>query len=203
VPAAVLPIDPRRPGPALLRRAAEVLRGGGLVVFPTETFYGIAADTANPKALERLAALKGREAGKAFGLILAAAGEADRLAAAITPAARGLMARHWPGPLTLVLAARPGLHPSLVLAGGVALRVSPHPVAAGLAAALGRAVTATSANPAGGRPPASLAELDPVIAEGVDLILDAGPTPGGPASTVADARGERPVVLREGAVGLD
>ncbi len=202
MPAVVLNIDPRLPGPALLARAAGVLRGGGLVVFPTETLYGIAADHANPRALERLAGLKGREPGKAFGLILASAGEADQLSAEVTPLARGLMA-HWPGPLTLVLAARDGLHPSLVLKGGVALRLSPHPVAAGLAAALGRAITATSANPAGGAAPASLTELDPAIAEGVDLILDAGPTPGGPASTVADARGERVKVLRQGAVRLD
>jgi len=201
--ARLLPIDPCRPDPALLAQAAGVLAAGGLVVFPTETLYGIAADHANPAALERLAGLKGREPGKAFGLILASAQETDQLAVDITPLARRLMARHWPGPLTLVLAAGEGLHPSLVIDGGVALRLSPHPVAAGLATALGRAITATSANPAGEAAPASQDQLDPVIAKGVDLILDAGPTPGGPASTVADARGGRVKVLRQGAVRLD
>ncbi|MCB2228930.1 MAG: threonylcarbamoyl-AMP synthase [Desulfarculaceae bacterium] len=200
--ATVYKIDAERPDPALLARAAAVLAAGGLAVFPTETLYGLAADAANPAALKRLALLKGREQGKAFGLILARPEEAEMLSADVGPAARELMARHWPGPLTLVLAARPGLHPSLVLEGGVAMRLSPHPVAAGLARALGRAVTATSANQAGGMAPASLGQLDPAIAEGVDLILDAGPTPGGPASTVADARGAKPKLLRAGAVEL-
>jgi L-threonylcarbamoyladenylate synthase len=202
VPAAVLTLDPRQPDRALLARAAGVLARGGLVVLPTETFYGLAADHARPAALERLTRLKGRQAGKAFGLILARRAEAGELAAGVSPAAGRLMARHWPGPLTLVLAARPGLHPSLVLRGGVAMRLSPHPVAAGLAAALGRAITATSANLAGGPAPASAGELDPAVVQGVDLILDGGPTPGGPASTVADARGGEPVVLRRGAVVL-
>ncbi len=113
------------------------------------------------------------------------------------------MQRHWPGPLTLILAARPGLHQSLVYQGGVAMRLSPHPVAAHLSKALGRAITATSANPAGGPAPASVAQLHPSIAGGVDLILDAGPTSGGPPSTLADARQEPPKVLRQGAVALN
>ncbi|MCF8117301.1 MAG: threonylcarbamoyl-AMP synthase [Desulfarculaceae bacterium] len=199
----VYAIDPRRPDPALLERAAGLLARGGLAVLPTETFYGLAVDAANPEALSRLAGLKGREQGKAFGLILARPEEAARLGAQVSPQARALMARHWPGPLTLVLAARPGLHPRLALEGGGGMRLSPHPVAAGLARALGRAITATSANPAGGPAPASLAELDPAIVAGADLILDAGPTPGGPASTVADARGRGIRVLRPGAVALD
>ena len=202
MPATLIHLDPRHPDPALLARAGEVLRQGGLVVFPTETFYGLAANTADPVALERLARLKGREANKAFGLILARSEEALDLAGQASPLAQELMARHWPGPLTLVLAARPGLHPSLVLEGGVALRLSPHPVARGLARALGRAITATSANLAHGAPPRAIAELDPAIAEGVDMILDAGPTPGGPASTVADVRGKSARILRAGAVEL-
>jgi L-threonylcarbamoyladenylate synthase len=198
----VLTLDPIRPAEPFLRRAAEVLGQGGLVVFPTETLYGIAVDHANRMALERLARLKRRRPDKPFPLILARAEEVQVIADSMPLPARELMARHWPGPLTLVLPARPGLHPCLVLAGGVAARLSPHPVAAGLARALGRAITATSANLAGGPPPASLAELDPAVAAGVDIILDAGPTPGGPASTVADARGNEIKVLRPGAVRL-
>ncbi len=203
MPPALITLDPQVPAPDLLRAAAGVLAKGGLAVFPTETLYGIAADHANPQALERLSRLKGRTPDKPFGLILASAAEVDDLASGVTPSARGLMERHWPGPLTLILAAPPGLHPSLVYEGGVAMRLSPHPVAAGLAAALGRAVTATSANPAGGPAPASLAELDPLIAENVDLILDAGPCPGGPPSTLADVRKDPPRVLRPGAVKLE
>ena len=112
------------------------------------------------------------------------------------------MARHWPGPLTLVLAARPGLHPSLVQGGGVAMRCSPHPVAVGLAQALGRAITATSANLAGQPAPSKPADLDPALVEGCEVLLDAGPTLGGPASTVVDARQTPPVVIRKGAIEI-
>ena len=181
-------------------RAAEILRQGGLVIFPTETFYGIAAAWDQPRALERLAELKGREASKPIALSAADASQIDPLVKDVSGLARGLMARFWPGPLTLVLTARAGLHPCLVSAdGGVGVRVSPHPAAAGLSRALGRAVTATSANPAGRGAPRRAADLDPALARGVDLVLDLGPTPGGPASTVLDARRDPPVILRAGA----
>ncbi|MBI4798132.1 MAG: threonylcarbamoyl-AMP synthase [Desulfarculus sp.] len=203
MPATVIHLDPRHPDPAALARAAGVLAGGGLIVYPTETLYGIAADYRSAAALERLAALKGRQANKPFPLILAHAAEAEALAVAIPPQAHDLMDRFWPGPLTLVLSARPGLHPLLLSdQGGVGVRVSSHPVAAGLARALSRAVTATSANLAG-RPAASRVEdLASALVAGVDLVLDAGPTPGGPPSTVLDCRGWPPRLLRAGALSL-
>ncbi|MFZ5585122.1 MAG: L-threonylcarbamoyladenylate synthase [Thermodesulfobacteriota bacterium] len=201
MPPAWLRLDPQRPDPAALAQAAAVLAAGGVAIFPSETLYGLAVDYRNAAALQRLAAIKGRDAAKPFPLILAAAAEADALAQAIGPEVRGLMARFWPGPLTLVLTARPGLDPRLVSAeGGVGLRLSPHPVAAGLASALGRAITATSAN-LSGRPAVSrAADLEPELVRGVDLVLDAGPTPGGPASTVLDCRAWPPRLLRPGAV---
>ena len=98
-----------------------------------------------------------------------------------------------------MLPARPGLSPRLVSARGrVAVRLSSHPVAAGLARTLGRAVTATSANPAGGPPPADVADLDPALAERLDLILDAAPAPEGRPSTILDLCGDQPVLLRPG-----
>jgi len=186
-----------------LARAVETLRRGGLVVFPTETLYGIAAHIHSPEALERLGALKGRGEQKPFGLILSSADEVDLLVSEVPPLARRLMAQHWPGPLTLVLAAAPGLHPRLVSSnGGVGMRLSPHPVAATLARELGSAITATSANPAGADPPAQIDDLSPKIIRAVDIILDAGPCPGGPASTVLDARTSPPILLRPGAVPI-
>lgn len=199
-----LVLDPAAPDPQALAQAAACLRGGGVTVFPSETLYGLGVDYRNAGALARLARLKGREADKPFPLILASAQEVDDLARDIPAPARELMARHWPGPLTLVLPAREGLHPGLVsAAGGVGVRLSPHPVAAGLARALGRAITATSANLAGQPPCADPAGLDPALLAGVDLLLDAGPTPGGPASTVLDCRAWPPTVLRAGAVRLE
>lgn len=190
-----------RPPAGALERAAAALAAGGLVVVPTETFYGLAADTASPAGLERLARLKGRPEGKPFPLIIAGPEQLAALAQKPPAAARELMARHWPGPLTLVLAARPGLDPRLVSAdGGVAVRVSPQPAARGLALALGRAITATSANPAGGPPAARVEELDPEVAAAAELILDAGPAPGGLASTILDVRREPPLLLRAGPV---
>ena len=160
-------------------QAADALRAGGLVVFPTETFYGLAADHENARALEKLLALKGSRGQSPLALILASADEAERLAKEIPPLARRLMAEHWPGPLTLVLAARPGLHPALVSTdGGVGMRLSPHPMAAALARGLGRAVTATSANISGGPPARRVEDLDPAITAGVDLVLDGGECPG-------------------------
>lgn len=199
-----LVLDPAAPDPRALAQAVDALRDGGVMVFPTETLYGLGADYRNAGALDRLARLKGREADKPFPLILASAEEVDALARDIPTPARELMARHWPGPLTLVLPAREGLHPMLVSAdGGVGVRLSPHPVAAGLARTLGRAITATSANLAGQPPSADPASLDPALLAGVDLLLDAGPTPGGPASTVLDCRTWPPTLLRAGAVRLD
>lgn len=199
--ALVLTVSPLGPDPQVLARAGELLARGGLVIFPTETLYGLAADHANPRALDRLAALKGRAETKPFPLILAQASEAQSLARDIPPQAQALMGRHWPGPLTLVLRARPGLHPRLVSgSGGVGMRLSPHPVAAGLARALGRAITATSANLAGQPAAARPQDLDPALLAGADLLLEAGPTPGGPASTVLDCLAWPPKVLRQGAV---
>ena len=200
--ALVLALDPDRPSPVFLNWAAQELVDGGLVIYPTETLYAVAADAANPQALERLARLKGREPDKPFGLILSHPQEAEELAAEITPTARELMARHWPGPLTLVLQAREGLHPSLVHQGGVAMRCSPHPVAQGLAQAMGRAITATSANLSGQPAPDRAADLDQTLVDGCAVLLDAGPTPGGPASTVVDVRQDPPRVLRQGAIAI-
>jgi len=190
-----------QPEPRALVRLAQALRQGALIAIPTETLYGLAADHRHPVALDCLAVLKGREDLKPFPLILNHPAEAQALAQEIPPVARDLMAHHWPGPLTLIFKARPGLHPRLVSTdGGVAMRVSNHPVAGGLAAALGAAITATSANPSGQPPVSRAQDLDPTLVAGLDYILDGDPTPGGPPSTVLDVR-ERPWrVVRQGAV---
>lgn len=189
--------------PSSLASLARDLAQGALLALPTETLYGLAADCRHAGALERVAALKGREDTKPFPLILSSAQEAELLAQEISPAARSLMALYWPGPLTLVLQARPGLHPRLLSAdGGVAMRVSSHPVAAGLAAALGRGITATSANLSGQPPVSQAQDLDPSLLRGLDYVLDAGPCPGGLPSTIVDARQEPVRVLRQGAIGV-
>jgi len=108
--------------------AAAIVRGE-VVAFPTETFYGLAVDALNEAALTKLRALKGREAEKAFSLLISGREMLSSLCSEVSPLAERLMAQHWPGPLTLALPARPGLPASIVADGCVAVRVSPHPQA--------------------------------------------------------------------------
>ncbi|HEX4209213.1 MAG TPA: L-threonylcarbamoyladenylate synthase [Candidatus Binataceae bacterium] len=184
--------------------AVAALREGNLVVYPTETFYGLAADPFSPLAMERLFALKDREAGKTVALIAHDHNSAFALAAVVPVIARKLAERFWPGPLTLVLPARSGLHDSLVGPDcGVGVRVSPHPIASALAAGLGHPITATSANLAGHPPAATLAAATAPFGERVSVYLDGGElTATSPSTVVAcDHGGWR--ILRAGAVTVD
>ena len=181
--------------------AAAIVRGE-VVAFPTETFYGLAVDALNEAALARLRALKGRETEKAFSLLISSREMLSSLCSEISPLAERLMAQHWPGPLTLALPARPGLPAAIVADGCVAVRVSPHPLAQALVVALGRPITATSANPAGAPPSRTASEVAVYFAAPICSILDGGATPGGRPSTLARVRGERVEILRRGAVVL-
>jgi len=194
-------IRPEDPDPGILRRAADLLAAGGLVVIPTETYYGIAADLRRPQALRRVQQLKGRGADKPLLLLVQDIAAARALAPVAPPLLETLAARFWPGPLTMVLPAAPGLPDTVVSAtGGVAVRQSPHPVTTALLRALGSPISGTSANRTG-RPPARLvAELDLGGDSAVAAVLDAGATPGGPPSTLLDLTRRPPRVLRPGAI---
>lgn len=193
-------IDPERPAAEILSRAAEVLRAGRLVAYPTETFYGLACDPRDPVAIEAVYAAKGRPDRLALPLLAADAASIAPFAVT-TEGARRLMEAFWPGPLTLVLEAAADLPPRL-LGGGrtVGVRVSPHPVAAGLARAFGTPIVATSANHSGAPPPGTAREVEASLGDSVDLIIDAGPTRGGSASTVVDLTRDPPHLVRSGAV---
>jgi len=169
-------------------QAATVIRGGGVAAIPTDTLYGLAADPFSAAAIARLFAVKGRSAGRAVALIAA---DLDQVIAQVGPlpaTARRLAAAYWPGPLTMLLA-RPASIPAELVGGGdrVGVRVPNHDVARDLCRACGRVLTATSANISG--EPAS---NDPdVIARvfadsDVELLLDAGKSPGGAPSTIVD-----------------
>jgi L-threonylcarbamoyladenylate synthase len=189
---------------ALLAREVErlgaILRAGGVVAYPTETFYGLGALARDAAALARLASAKGRPEGKPLPLVVADEAMAEEVAV-MGPVARRLAGRFWPGPLTLVLPARAGL--PLPITGGtgtVGLRVPGSEVARALCRAAGGPIVSTSANPAGAPPPASVAALDPALAARIDGVLDAGATPGGRPSTVVAVEGERLALLRDGAI---
>lgn len=183
-----------------VEHAVGALRRGGVVIYPTETLYGLGADASDERALRRLVALKGREEGKPISVLVADRTMLDSLVAAIPPAAEALMRRFWPGPLTLALAARAEVSPILTSGGPtIGVRCSSHPLAAALVAGLGRPLTTPSANPAGARPPRTLAEARGYFGDAVDAWVDGGTLPGGVGSTVVDAAGEIRI-LREGAI---
>jgi L-threonylcarbamoyladenylate synthase len=200
VSARVLAVDPGRPDPAALGEAVAVLRGGGLVAFPTETFYGLGAAALDARAVRRVFELKGRPAASPLLVLVDGVAMVEDVAV-VTEGARVLMGRHWPGALTLVLQAR-AVVPREVTGGGatVGVRLSSHPVARALVAAHGAPVTAPSANLAGAEPPTTAAAVLAGLGAGVDLVLDGGPTPGGLASTVLDVTVDPPRVVRQGAV---
>jgi L-threonylcarbamoyladenylate synthase len=196
----VVAVDPVAPARAALRAATDTLRAGGLVAFPTETFYGLAAPALDSGSVKRIFELKGRPESKPL-LVLVASVAMVETVARVTAPARDLMARYWPGALTLVLPALASV-PSVVTAGTgtLGVRLSSHPIARGLAELLGEPVTAPSANPNGLAPATTAAGVLAHFPEGIDLVLDGGATPGGEPSTVLDLTVEPPRVLRQGAV---
>lgn len=188
-------------GPAAHVEAIERLRAGEIVAVPTDTVYGIAADMALPDAIERLFAAKQRPPEKAVAVLLADAAQADSLGV-VSPAAAVLAARFWPGGLTLVLPVRPEARLPRVLAAGaptIGVRVPDHPTPRAIAAVLGPLPT-TSANRSGEPDARDAREIHERLGASLGLVIDGGPTRGGPASTVVDCTLEWPSILREGAI---
>lgn len=196
----VIAVDPVAPTRVALETAADVLRAGGVVAFPTETFYGLGAAALDPAPVKRIFELKGRPESKPLLVLVDSVAMAERVAY-VTDEARDLMARYWPGALTLVLPARADVPPEITAGSGtLGVRVSSHPAARGLVEALGEPVTAPSANPNGLAPPTTAAGVLAYFTDGIDLVLDGGPTPGGEPSTVLDVTVVPSRVLRQGAV---
>jgi L-threonylcarbamoyladenylate synthase len=191
-------------GPAAaIAAGVDVLRGGGIVAFPTDTLYGLAVDPRNDEAVRRLFELKGRDAAVAVPLI-AANEEQARTAGMFGDAELRLAKAFWPGPLTIVVPASPALSRDLLARGTtVAIRVPAHDTARALAEGLGYCVTSTSANRAGGPAVEDPARIDAEILEGIDLLIDDGPSPGGPPSTIVEVTRDGLRLVRAGAVAWD
>jgi L-threonylcarbamoyladenylate synthase len=189
------------PDDAGIAAAAAALRAGGLVAFPTETVYGLGAHARDAEAVRRIFAVKGRPADNPLIVHLPDATAVTDVAVTLTPLAEDLARRFWPGPLTVVLEARPEL-PRITTGGltTVAVRVPDHPVAAALLAEAAVPVAAPSANRSGRPSPTTAEHVLADLGPAVDLVLDGGPCPVGVESTVVDARGARPIVLREGSI---
>ena len=198
----ILRVDGQAPSSEALERAAAVLKRGGLVAFPTESFYGLGADALEPRALARVFAVKGRPETKPLLVLVDSIAMAEGLVSEVPAEARALMAR-WPAALTLVLKAAPRVPEQLHAGTGtIGVRIPAHPVALGLVRAAGMAVTAPSANPSGAEPPTTAGAVAGYFADALELILDGGPTAGGAASTLVDCTVRPLRVLRHGPVAV-
>jgi L-threonylcarbamoyladenylate synthase len=196
----ILPATPRA-----VESAAELLRAGELVAFPTETVYGLGGDATSEEAVARIFAAKGRPRFNPLIIHLSSLEEALPCAR-FDERARALAGRFWPGPLTLVLPRRRESRISLLACAGldtVALRVPSHPVAQALLRAGGRPIAAPSANRSGRLSPTAAAHVAEELGSRVALVLDAGRSPVGVESSVLDLAGETPVLLRPGGVALE
>jgi L-threonylcarbamoyladenylate synthase len=182
--------------------AVSILREGGVVAFPTDTVFGLGAVVA-PGPVERLYQLKGRPREMALPLLLADLSQVEAVARDIPVAALRLAEKFWPGALTLVLLKSPSV-PDFITAGKgtVAVRLPRHPVPVALVLGIGGPLASTSAN-LSGRPSALTAgEVREQLGDNVDLVIEGGAIPRGRESTIVDLTGERPVVLRRGAITL-
>jgi L-threonylcarbamoyladenylate synthase len=184
-----------------IEKAAEVLRAGGLVALPTETVYGLGANAEDPSAVARIFQVKGRPPSHPLIVHIGGAEHLDDWVQDVPATARLLAEHFWPGPLTLVL--RRGRRVPLEATGGletVAVRVPDHPVALALLTAFGGGVTAPSANRFGSVSPTTADHVRAELGEAVDFVLDGGPCEVGVESTIVDATGEIPSILRPGGV---
>ncbi len=185
----------------VLSRAAEILAKGGIIAYPTETFYGLGADATNEKAIGKIYDLKGRNFHNPISVIIDKEEDLNSLVSEVPAAALTLMKAFWPGPLTIVFKAS-GKVSTLLTAqtGKIGIRISSHRGAMLLAQKLGHPLTATSANLSGAPECSSATEVARQIGQKIDAIVDLGETAGGRGSTIIDVTTDPPQILREGVI---
>lgn len=183
--------------------AAEVIQAGGLVVYPTDTLYGIGADPWNADAVRRLRELKGRDGTKPMLVICPSVESALSLVVGVAPVARTLMEKFWPGALTLVLRAAATAPPSVVSTSGtIGIRVPDHRISRRLSELAGVPLISTSANLSGFPAGTRVDSIERDLGSGIDLYLDGGALDGLLPSTMIDVSSSPPVLIREGALPL-
>jgi L-threonylcarbamoyladenylate synthase len=200
----ILSVDTESPDQDTIGEAAALMKEGGLVVFPTSSFYGLGTGAFNAEAVDRVFRVKNRDPQKPVLILVASLADVATLVRSIPQRAMRLMEAFWPGGLTLVFQAADLLPSNLTgYTGKIGIRLASHPVASALVTAMGGPITGTSANLSGKSSCTAVAEIDRHIKDQVDLVLDAGKLAGGKGSTVVDVTQNPPKVLREGAVGAE
>jgi L-threonylcarbamoyladenylate synthase len=187
---------------ATIQSAARLVKRGGVIVYPTDTVYGVGCDPFNEDSVKRLFMIKG-ERTKPFPILASGIEDAEKIAQ-ITEEALKLAKKFWPGPLTVVLRKKPSL-PSIVTVNlnSVAVRIPNHDMALRLIRLSGGLLIGTSANKTGKKSPRTASEAAEQIGDEVDLILDGGAAPIGASSAIIDLTGEKPKILRKGSIKLD
>lgn len=194
-------LDERRAELPEVEAIAAALLAGAVAAYPTETFYALGAAALSAKGVDRVFRLKKRDPSKPLPFIVSDMDMVRDIAAPLPPASLALAAEFWPGPLTIVLPAAAGF-PERLLGPGrtLALRIPPLAWLRSLVKEMREPLTATSANLSGERELADPEDVKALFGGRVDLVIDGGPAPGGPASTIIDLAGDRPRILREGAI---
>ncbi len=189
----ILKINPAVPESDKISEAARIIRQGGLVVFPTETVYGIAADANNPQAIERLSSVKKRSDGKRYSILVAQRGIVENYANYTKPNLYKLIDKYWPGPLTVIVPTKDGQDT-------VGIRMPDHTIALNLVQQSGCTIAAPSANLEGKKAPTNVFEALEDLDGLVDLAIDGGPVEFGVSSTIVDFTKPKPTVIREGVI---
>lgn len=185
----------------VLRRAAEILAQGGIIAYPTETFYGLGADATNENAIRKIYDLKGRNFNNPISIIIDNEENIHPLVEEVPTAASMLMKVFWPGPLTIVFKASGKISPLLTAqTGRIGIRISSHAGATAIVHKLGHPLTATSANLSGAPECSTASEVADQIGPKIDAIVDLGKTPGGMGSTIIDVTSAPPQILRQGTI---
>jgi L-threonylcarbamoyladenylate synthase len=197
----ILNIDSQRPDDSMIAEASSILRSGGVVAYPTETFYGLGADGQNEEAIKKIFLIKGRNFKNPISVIVGNVNDVRGLVDEVPEIALHLMERFWPGALTIIFKASPDISDHLTAGTGkIGIRLSSHPIATALARKLGHPITATSANFSGNNECTSADEVIQGIGDQVDAVIDGGQTPGGLGSTIIDVTTDPPAILREGVI---
>lgn len=202
--APILGVDTEKNLETGLNKAVEIILSGGVVAFPTESFYGLAVNAFDEEAIKRLFDIKKRRGDHPILILISSKDVLDQYVAHISAIAQRLVNQFWPGGLTLVFEAGPNISPLLTAGTGtIGIRLSSHPIATELAKAVSVPITGTSTNISGQPACLNAREVFDSLGKEVDLILDGGVTEGGKGSTILDVTVVPPRVLREGIVGRE